>query len=82
MKYFVGTAVGKKDFNRVGKCTRDCTGRRNFDFFFFFIHVVNVMLVLLLLTMHFFPPCGKNVVDLTVVSCHGRISLSCLLSLL
>lgn len=33
MKYFVGTVVGKKDFNRVGKCTRDCTGRCSFDFF-------------------------------------------------
>lgn len=55
MKYFVGTAVGKKDFNRVGKCSWECTGRCNFDFFFFFfIHVVNDMLVLSLLIMHFF----------------------------
>lgn len=47
MKYFVGTAVGKKDFNRVEKCTGDCTGRCSVDFFFFFfIHVVNVMFVL------------------------------------
>lgn len=82
MKYFVGTAAGKKDFNCVGKCSRDCTGRCSFDFFFFFIHVVNDTLLLLLLIMHsFFSPCGKNVLDLTPVSCHGRISPSCLLLL-
>lgn len=62
MKYFVGTAVGKKDFNRVGKCTRDCTGRCSFDFFFHsccecYAHA---------LTAHnaFFSSCGKNVLDL------------------
>lgn len=81
MKYFVGTAVGKKTSTVLGNAPGTAQGGATLIFFFF--HVVNDMLVLSLLIMHFFPPpCGKNVLDLTPVSCHGRISLRCLLLLL
>lgn len=35
MKYFVGTVVGKKDINSVGKRSWDCTGRCNIEEGFF-----------------------------------------------
>lgn len=37
MKYFVGTALGKKDFNGVEKHSWDCTGRCNIVGFFSFM---------------------------------------------
>lgn len=64
MKYFVGTAVGKKDINSVGKRSWDCTGRCNMEGFF--IHVGNAMLSLFI--MVFFSACGKNLLNFTPVS--------------
>lgn len=69
MKYFVGTAVGKKDINSVEKRSWDCMGRCNIDFFFF-IHVGNAMLVLSLFILCFYSACGKNLLNFTPVSCY------------
>lgn len=70
MKYFVGTAVGKKDINSVGKRSWDCTGRCNIDFFFslslsLFIHVGKATLVLspfiMCVVVFFTAACGMRV---------------------